>query len=82
MSPPEPSYRKLVSAGLIILLIAAWALVVLLAVPVVGNLPILVQAIFYLAAGIAWIFPLKPLVRWSETGRWTKAAAGEDGSKG
>ena len=82
MSPPEPSYRKLVSAGLIILLIAIWALLVLLAVPIVGDLPILVQAIFYLIAGIAWIFPLKPLVRWSETGRWTKAVASQDGPKG
>jgi hypothetical protein len=29
-----------------------------------------VQAIFYLIAGIVWILPLKPLLRWMETGRW------------
>ncbi|MDQ3471690.1 MAG: DUF2842 domain-containing protein, partial [Pseudomonadota bacterium] len=32
--------------------------------------PVLVQAIFYLAAGLAWIVPLKPLLRWAETARW------------
>jgi hypothetical protein len=32
----------------------------------VGNWPVLVQAIFYLAAGLVWIAPLKPLLRWAE----------------
>jgi hypothetical protein len=30
----------------------------------------LAQAIFYLVAGIAWILPLKPLLRWMETGKF------------
>ena len=29
-----------------------------------------VQAVFYLVTGIVWIAPLKPLLRWMETGRW------------
>ena len=29
---------------------------------------ILVQAPFYLIMGIIWIFPLKPLIRWVQTG--------------
>ena len=31
---------------------------------------VLVQAVFYLVAGIIWIMPLKPLLRWMELGRW------------
>jgi hypothetical protein len=30
------------------------------------------QTPFYLVAGIVWIFPLKPLLRWMETGRWRR----------
>jgi len=81
MSPPEPSYRKIVGAGLIVLMIVVWAGLVLAAVPWVGRWPILVQAIFYLFVGIIWIIPLKPLVRWSETGSW-KAARTADGATG
>jgi hypothetical protein len=29
-----------------------------------------VQAPFYLAMGLLWIVPLRPLIRWIETGRW------------
>jgi len=35
---------------------------------VVWHWPVLVQAAFYLFMGIVWILPLKPLLRWIETG--------------
>ena len=68
MTPPPPSYRKVVSAGLIVLLILVWALLVAVFAPFVSRWPVLVQALFYLFVGIAWIIPLKPLVRWIQTG--------------
>jgi len=68
MPDPEPSWRKLVGIGLILLLIALWATFVASLAQVVGRWPILVQAVFYLVMGIAWIIPLKPLVRWIQTG--------------
>ncbi|WP_425326500.1 DUF2842 domain-containing protein [Sphingomonas lutea] len=40
--------------------------------PFVGEWPIAVQALFYLVMGIAWIIPLKPLVRWIQTGRFKR----------
>jgi len=40
--------------------------------PFVGRWPVLVQAPYYLVMGLAWIAPLKPLIRWIETGRWGK----------
>ena len=58
--------------GLIILLILFWAALVGSAAPWVGRWPVLVQAPFYLVMGIAWIIPLKPLLRWTETGRWSR----------
>jgi hypothetical protein len=66
----SPSSRKLVGVGLILLLIVIWAAFVASLAQVVGSWPVLVQAPFYLFMGIAWIIPLKPLIRWIETGRW------------
>ena len=63
-----PSLRKLVAILLISLLILIWAGLVATLSPWVGRLPVLVQAAFYLVMGIAWILPLKPLIRWSQTG--------------
>ena len=57
---------------MILLLIAGWALGVVTAVEALPDLPWPVEALFFVAAGIVWIFPLKPLLRWMELGRWRK----------
>jgi len=64
----EPSPRKLVGIALILLLIGAWATFIASLARFVGGWPVLVQAPFYLVMGIIWIIPLKPLVRWIQTG--------------
>jgi hypothetical protein len=68
MPPPAPSSRKLAGIALILLLIVLWAAFVATLAPAVGRWPILVQAAFYLIMGIVWIIPLKPLLRWMQTG--------------
>ncbi|MEO6256845.1 MAG: DUF2842 domain-containing protein [Sphingomicrobium sp.] len=65
-----PSWRKGAGIVVIMLLIALWAALVANMASMVGQWPVLVQAPFYLVMGIAWIIPLKPLIRWIETGRW------------
>jgi len=67
-SMAEPSLRKLAGISLILLLIVLWAAFVASLAQVVGKWPILVQAPYYLVMGIVWIIPLKPLVRWIQTG--------------
>jgi hypothetical protein len=69
----QPSPRKLAGIGLILLLIFGWAAFVASLAPVVGKWPVLVQAPYYLVMGIAWIIPLKPLIRWIETGSFRGA---------
>jgi Protein of unknown function (DUF2842) len=64
----RPSSRKLAGIALILLLIVAWATFVASLARVVGGWPVLVQAPFYLVMGLAWIIPLRPLVRWMQTG--------------
>lgn len=71
MTPtPQPSWRKGAGITLILLLILIWAALVASLSQWVGRWPVIVQAGFYLIVGIAWIIPLKPLIRWSQTGRW------------
>jgi len=64
----EPSPRKLVGIALILLLIVVWAAFVASMARIVGSWPVLLQGAFYLVMGLAWIIPLKPLVRWIQTG--------------
>ncbi len=66
----RPTIRK--PAGIFIMLfmigVLAWAIGTF--ANDIGRLPVLIQAIVYLTAGVVWITPLKPLLRWMETGKW------------
>lgn len=66
----KPSWRKPTGILLILMLIAVWAFLVVTVAERLPDLPWPVQALFYIAAGIVWILPLKPLLLWIETGRW------------
>jgi hypothetical protein len=52
------------------MLIVVWAALAVTAFGWIEHLPWPVHALYFLAAGIVWILPLKPLLRWMETGRW------------
>jgi len=65
-----PSWRKPFGMMLILLLIAVWAVLVASFATPIGRLPGLAQAPIYIVLGLVWIAPLKPLLRWMETGRW------------
>ncbi|GAA4814127.1 hypothetical protein GCM10023232_07010 [Sphingosinicella ginsenosidimutans] len=60
----EPSWRTGVGMALILLLIVGWSVLAVTGAAWVSGLPALVQALYYLLAGIAWILPLRPLIRW------------------
>jgi hypothetical protein len=66
----EPSWRKPAGIFAILAIITVWAILVASLAGTVGEWPILAQALFYLIAGIGWVLPLKPLLRWMETGRF------------
>ena len=68
MAPPKPSARPLAGIALILMLITVWVTFVASLARIVGHWPVLVQALYYLIMGIVWIIPLKPLVRWMQTG--------------
>jgi hypothetical protein len=68
----EPSWRKPAGIVAILALITVWAVLVVSLSATVSRWPVLVQGIYYLVAGIAWIAPLKPLLAWMETGRFRR----------
>ena len=67
----QPRPRPTAAAFMILGIIIVWASLVASISNIVGGWPWPVQLIFYMVAGIIWIIPLKPILRWSETGNWT-----------
>ena len=64
-----PSWRKPAGMLAILLLIVIWCVLVASLSGIVGGWHWFAQLVFYLVTGIIWIAPLKPLLRWMETGR-------------
>jgi Protein of unknown function (DUF2842) len=68
--PPKPTLRKPLGILGILALIALWAFLIGSFASTVGTWPVLLQGLFYLIAGIAWIAPLGPILKWMETGKF------------
>nr|WP_314447188.1 DUF2842 domain-containing protein [uncultured Sphingomonas sp.] len=66
----QPRPRPAAGVFMIIGIIIVWAILVASVSDTVTRWPALVQLVFYMVAGIVWILPLRPILRWSETGRW------------
>lgn len=66
----RPTWR--IPFGILLLLagLGLYALGVVLISPLIERLPVLVQALVYLALGLVWLLPLKRFLIWMETGRW------------
>jgi len=64
----QPTWRKPAGMILILVIILAWAIIIVSASDYIGALPILVQSVVYLVAGVVWIAPMRPLMIWMETG--------------
>lgn len=68
----DPAKRSVLGMFLVLALIGVWAVIVGSFAGLIGRLPILLQLPVYIAAGIAWIFPAMPIMRWIVTGRWQR----------
>ena len=59
--------RKLAGAIAMLAFVAIYALVVMaLAQPILSGASKLTQGLFYAIAGLGWILPLLPLIKWME----------------
>lgn len=66
----EPRPRPTAGVFMIMGVIVVWAVLVASVSDVVSRWHPVAQLLFYLVAGVVWVLPLKPILRWSETGRW------------
>ena len=66
----NPSWRKPVGIFAILLLILVWSVIVATVADRITGWPWPLKALFFITAGIVWIAPLKPALRWMETGKW------------
>jgi hypothetical protein len=66
----KPTWRKPAGVLMILVYIIVWSLIVVSQWELIGRLHILLQAIIYLAAGVIWLLPLKPILIWMETGKF------------
>lgn len=63
----SPRWQNLAGLFLILLLIAGWAVLVATGAQWLEGLPWPVHLLYYATAGIVWILPLKPLLRWMDS---------------
>lgn len=66
----QPSWRKPVGMIAILAIITIWCLIIASNSEIIGELHWALQAIFYITAGIVWIFPVRPLLTWMEIGKF------------
>ena len=66
----DPAARSVAGMFLVLALITVWAVIVASFSVVIGGLWLPLQIVIYVFAGIAWIFPAKPIMRWIVSGRW------------
>lgn len=68
-----PTWRKPVGAIAIIAIIIGWCALIATFSATIGAWPGFIQLPFYVVGGIIWIFPLKPVLLWMETGHWRRS---------
>lgn len=70
-NPPDPAnWRQPVGMILIMVLILLWCGIVVSMIDWISDLSFWLQLPIYIIAGIIWIFPLKPLLIWMNTGKF------------
>ena len=68
--PVKPTWRKPAGIFAILLLILVWSVIIATVADRIVAWPWPLTALFFIVAGLAWILPLKPLLRWMELGKW------------
>lgn len=64
----QPSWRKPVGMIFILLLILLWCGIAVTLIDQLSGLNFWLQLPIYAILGIAWIFPIRPLLTWMNTG--------------
>ena len=60
--------RKIIAGLVLLAFIAIWIFLAATIGTQLAGAPKWVQLVFYIVAGIAWVIPLRPLMRWMNRG--------------
>lgn len=66
----EPATRSVIGMFGVLALIAVWAVFVASFASQIARLWFPLQMLVYVVAGLVWIFPAMPIMRWIVTGRF------------
>jgi hypothetical protein len=67
----EPTWRIPVGVLALLAALAVYALAIARWIaPLIAGWPGLAQLPVYIVLGLAWLLPMKPYLKWMETGRW------------
>ena len=61
--------RKIITILILLTYLAAWIFGAATIGSSITGAPKLLQLLFYIVAGIGWVFPLKPLFAWMNSGQ-------------
>jgi uncharacterized membrane protein YuzA (DUF378 family) len=63
----SPRLKKLIGTIVMVMFVALYALIIVALAPrILTGSSKLVELLFYIVAGLAWVIPLLPLIRWME----------------
>ena len=68
--PNQPSWRKPAGMLFIMFFILVWSGVAVTLIEALGHLNFWLLLPVYIVLGVAWIFPIKPLLLWMNTGKF------------
>ncbi|MEM7570340.1 MAG: DUF2842 domain-containing protein [Pseudomonadota bacterium] len=68
----RPNWRNLVGTLALLFGLALYGLIIAELSVQVGSLPFLVEVVFYIIAGLIWLWPARALVRWMLAGNLEK----------
>jgi hypothetical protein len=67
----EPTWRIPAGVFALLALLTVYALAIARWIaPLIADWPGLAQLPVYIALGLVWLLPMKPYLKWMETGRW------------
>ncbi|WP_430414867.1 DUF2842 domain-containing protein [Parasphingorhabdus sp.] len=66
----EPNWRQPVGILLILFLLLIWLGISVNMIDWIGSWNFWLQLPVYIILGIAWIYPIRPLLIWMNTGSW------------
>lgn len=70
-NPPDaPNWRAPVGVILMLVFILIWSGIVVSLIDWISGLNFWLQLPIYVIAGIIWIYPIKPLLLWINTGKF------------